>query len=66
MFIRGPILSIKNLLEKTYKKSSIFKKKNKVLIVGDSEADEKFALFNKVDFALIRNGYTNKKVKFFF
>lgn len=51
--------------KKLTKKVQSLKKKNKVLIVGDSEADEKFALFNKVDFALIRNGYTNKKVKFF-
>ena len=36
------------------------KKKNKVIVIGDSEADEKLAKINNIEFALIKNGYAKK------
>ena len=43
-------------------KIHIFKKTKKVLMIGDSEADEKLAKICTINFALIKNGYTKKKI----
>tara|TARA_Y100000389_G_C17431400_1_gene502855 strand:+ start:1233 stop:1877 length:645 start_codon:yes stop_codon:yes gene_type:complete len=36
------------------------KEKNKLLMIGDSETDEKLAQKQSINFALIKKGYTNK------
>ena len=41
------------------------KKNNKLLMIGDSEADEKLAQNQSINFALIKKGYTNKKYTYF-
>lgn len=43
-------------------KIHLFKKTKKVLMIGDSEADEKLARICNINFALIKNGYTKKKI----
>ena len=50
---------------KLREKISNFKKKNKVIVIGDSEADEKLAKINNIEFALIKNGYAKKNLKKF-
>lgn len=47
------------------KKIISFKRTKNVLIIGDSEADEKLAETCNVNFALIKNGYTKKKISKF-
>ena len=62
----------KNIKKKVYffnnldfEKISNFKKKNKVIVIGDSEADEKLAKINNIEFALIKNGYAKKNLRKF-
>ena len=34
-----------------------------MIVIGDSEADEKLAKINNIEFALIKNGYAKKILK---
>jgi len=50
---------------KLKKKILFLKKKNRIIMIGDSEADEKLAKIYNLDFALIKNGYAKKNIKYF-
>ena len=36
-----------------------------MIVIGDSEADEKLAKINNIEFALIKNGHAKKNLKKF-